>query len=76
MLSQLAQIVAEISALHPQIRIKRDGLGPEYTGDNSRLLNEIDGYEFRDVQDSIRELYAWYAARQDTFDAESLRFDE
>ncbi len=75
MLSQLAQIVAEISALHPQIRIKRESLGPEYTGDNSLLLNEISGYEFRHAQDSIRELYAWYAARQDEIDAQSLQFD-
>ena len=40
------------------------GLGKEYGGDNSRLLEEMRGYRFTDMSDSIRDLYCWYEANR------------
>jgi dTDP-D-glucose 4,6-dehydratase len=57
-----------------------EGIGPEYSADNSRMLTEMGGYRFWDLEDSIRDLYAWYERtwyeRNEAIDVESLRFDE
>src|SRR6266567_4937782 len=37
-LTELARVIAEISGRSPQVLVSTAGLGPEYAGDNSRLL--------------------------------------
>lgn len=74
-LVSLARIVAAISGKEPEIQIQRGGLAPEYSGANTRLLEEIGGFQFRDMKDSIAELYAWYEAHLAEIDPERLRFD-
>jgi len=75
-LMDLARIVAEISGKNPVIRVAATGMGPEYTGDNSRLLKEIGAYRFWDLRDSVAELYGWYAARSNEIDPGLLHFDK
>ncbi len=78
-LSELARVIAEVSAEmtggNPKVSVLSEGVGPEYSGDNSRLVTEVSGYQFLDLRDSIRDLYAWYE-RHGGIDVESLRFDE
>ena len=52
-----------------------EGLGPEYSADNSRMLTEMGGYRFWDLEGAIADLYSWYDKYKE-LDAESLRFDE
>jgi GDP-L-fucose synthase len=74
-ISELAQIVAQVSGRNPAVSVLSEGMGPEYSADNSRMLTEMGGYQFWDLEDSIRDLYAWYE-RNEELDVESLRFDE
>ena len=78
-ISELAQVIARVSAQvtgrNPGVSVMSEGIGPEYSADNSRMLTEMGGYRFWDLEDSIRDLYAWYE-RNDEIDVESLRFDE
>ena len=74
-LTDLASLVAEISGRSPQVLVSTAGLGPEYTGDNSRLLGEIGNYQFRDLRSSVSELYSWYAANPGSIDPSDLQFD-
>ena len=74
-LSELARVIGRISGRNPNVSIMNEGFGPEYSADNSRMLMEMDGYQFWDLQDSIRNLYAWYE-RCEEIDVDSLRFDE
>jgi len=78
-LSELARVIAGVSAEmsggNPKVSIASEGLGPEYSGDNSRMVTEVSGYQFLDLRDSIRDLYAWYE-RHGGIDVESLKFDE
>ena len=76
-LLELAKIVARVSGRNPNsdISVMTEGMGPEYSADNSRMLAEMAGYQFWDVEDSIRDLYTWYE-RNGAIDIESLRFDE
>src|SRR6266853_635473 len=78
-LTELARVVARVSAQvsrrGPSVSVMNEGVGPEYSADNSRMLAEMGGYQFWDLQDSIRDLYDWYE-RCEQIDVESLRFDE
>ena len=75
-LMKLADIVAEISGLNPEVIVTTGGLAPEYTADNALLLNEIGGFAFSQVPACIKELYGWYLSQEGNIDRESLRFDE
>lgn len=78
-LTKLARIVARVSAQvsgrNPDISVMTEGMGPEYSADNSRMLAEMGGYQFWDLEDSIRDMYTWYE-RHEEIDVESLSFDE
>ncbi len=76
LLTQLAGIVAEVSGHHPEVIVRASALAPQYTADNSLLLNEIGGYDFSEMRSCISDLYEWYSTQQRSIDAESLRFDE
>jgi UDP-glucose 4-epimerase len=71
----IAQVSAQVSGRTPDISVLSEGLGPEYSADNSRMLAEMGNYQFWDLEDSIRNLYSWYERNQ-AFDIESLKFDE
>lgn len=74
-LTELARTIAQVSGKDPHIVVRQSGMAPEYTADNSLMLDEIGNCHFLEFADSIRELYVWYA-KQESIDAESLRFDD
>lgn len=74
-LTELAQMVADISEQNPDISVLHGGMGAQYTGDNSRLLAEIGRFHFRNMHHAIAELYDWYAANLDGMDSATLEFD-
>ncbi|MDB9822146.1 NAD(P)-dependent oxidoreductase [Deltaproteobacteria bacterium] len=61
----LAYKVLAVSGKRLDIIVSQEGLGKEYSGDNSKLLSEIGDYTFRNVDDGIDELYHWYLERKD-----------
>lgn len=56
----IAKRLKAISKSKSPIVVKKKGLNKEYTCDNSLLLSELRGFRFTDLDDSLRELYAWY----------------
>ncbi len=74
-LTELARIVAKVSGRNPSVSVMAEGMGPEYSADNSRLLTEMVEYQFWELESAIRDLYGWYE-RYKELDVESLRFDE
>jgi UDP-glucose 4-epimerase len=74
-LTELARMIARVSGRNPNVAVITEGMGPEYSADNSRMLTEMGGYQFWDLEAAIRDLYAWYE-RHKGIDVESLRFDE
>ena len=73
-LTGVAEIVAKVSGRNPEVSVTTEGMGAEYSADNSRLLTEMGGYQFGDLENSVRTLYGWY--EQQEIDVGSLRFDE
>jgi GDP-L-fucose synthase len=72
----LAKKVVAISGKKIDIVIGKAGLGVEYSGDNSRLLNDIGNYNFKDIDKSIKELYEWYLSRKNEIKKELLIIDK
>ncbi len=68
----LAEMIVKISNKRLDIIIKEDGLGREYSGDNASLLQELNGFKFNSIEDSIKELYNWYLANKNSIDNEKL----
>jgi GDP-L-fucose synthase len=75
-LNTLAAKVVTASGKPLEILVRDDGLGSEYSGDNTRLMGEIPDFRFCDMDDSIARLYRWYEERKISIDPQSLRFDE
>ncbi len=58
-LLEIAQIVNEISDFESEIVIKNSELNNEYTGDNSILLKEIEGFEFTSYKEGLKVLFEY-----------------
>lgn len=56
----LAEIIKKIDGKGLPIIIKQDGLNPEYSGDNTRFLQEFGEFNFTEHEKAISELYRWY----------------
>ena len=53
LLSEIAGLVRKIMKKNNEIIFLKDGFNKEYTGDNSRLLEEIKGFRFTDIVEGI-----------------------
>jgi UDP-glucose 4-epimerase len=74
-LVSVARMVLEASAKNLEIVIRNEGLGREYSGDNSRLLEQIPDLQFREMSGSVARLYRWYESRRNEIDRAQLDFD-
>ncbi len=63
----LAEKIVKLAGKKIKIEIKRQGWGQEYSGDNKLLLSEMKGFEFKRIEDSLKELYYWYNLHRDSF---------
>ena len=59
-LSQIAQTVNEISGYESKIVINNPVMNYEYTGDNSRLIEELGGFEFTPYLQGLKKYYNQY----------------
>ena len=75
-LKDLADIVKKISKNDVTIKIVNDGLGLEYSGDNSRLKQEYQGFKTTPFEISISYLMNWYMKNINTLDINSLIIDK
>ncbi len=70
----LAHMVLKVSGKELPIYVCKEGMGREYTSDNTRLLKELGGYEFTDMEQSIAKLYRWYEKHEDIIDMSRLLY--
>lgn len=75
-LLSLARKVVRISGKDIEIVVKKDGIGREYSGDNSKMMDFIGDYSFSPIDTYIRELFDWYAERKDSIKKELLLVDK
>lgn len=72
----LAANVRTVSGKQLDIRIRNEGLGNEYSGNNIKLLNEIGNYDFCHISNAIQKLYEWYEAHKNETDRNNLLIDK
>jgi len=64
-LKTIAEKVLKISEKNLKIEVKKEGIGKEYSGDNSKLLKEIKGFEFTPMDESIKSLLDWHTENKE-----------
>lgn len=75
-LLEIANIVKSFSDKKSKIKIAKRGYGFEYTGNNSRLVNEFKNIKFTDIKDSITKLYNYYKQNINLIDKNLLLTDK
>ena len=74
-LISIANIINKVSGKNLPIYVCKDGFANEYTGSNSRLLNELDNkFVFTDLEQSISKLYSYYERNEKDIDLMSLLY--
>lgn len=68
----LAELVRKVSGKNLDILISQDGMGREYSGDNSRMLTQTGGITFKDVEAGIADLYRWYEENKSNLNRDVL----
>lgn len=60
----LAEMILRISRKSLEMDLRKAEMGPEYSGDNALLFNELKEFKLTPMEDSLKELYAWYDANK------------
>ena len=74
-LYDLGLLVSERSGKRVPVLVASDGLGAEYSADNSRLRNEMRDLRFTPPEIAIDGLFRWYEDRRSEIDASRLETD-
>ncbi len=72
----IANKINQIAEKPSEIVIKNPGLSTEYSGNNTRLLEELNSFNFIPFDQALKELYSWYKANLDKIDRETIARDE
>lgn len=75
-LLEVAKIVRSISGKALDIVIGKEGMGLEYSGDNSRVKAEIGSINLTPIEKSTELLYAWYKKNKNNLDINKLLVDK
>ena len=75
-LLKIAQLIKKISGKNIDILVANDGLGMEYSGDNSLLKNEIKHLGFTPIEQAVEELYNWYLTNKNSLNKDVLLIDK
>lgn len=75
-LLDLARLVRDVSGKSVEIRVAEAGMGPEYTGDNTRLRKAMPGIRFTPARAGIETLWRWYEAHRASIRPEALAADK
>jgi UDP-glucose 4-epimerase len=75
-LLSLAEKVRKVSGNNLPIMVGNTTMGIEYSGDNSRLKNEMGYIKFTNIGLSIKKLYEWYFNNKKTINKKYLLIDK
>ncbi len=71
----LANLVNETNEFTSDIKVIHEGLNNEYTSDNSRLMNQIGGFEFTSHREAIIRMRNYYRSILDQIDRDKIELD-
>lgn len=71
-LFDLAQLIKKVSGKNVEIEVANEGLGLDYTGDNTRLRDEFKDIKFTSMEQSVSALYNYYEKNKSIISKELL----
>lgn len=71
----ISNIINEISDYKSKVVVLNKGLNNEYTGDNSRLKNEMPNVKFTNYREGIKKLFRYYKENLDKIDKNAITKD-
>jgi len=75
-LAEIASKVVKLSGKDLPVKIAHKGMGPEYSGDSSRLCAEMGEFEKTPLDKGIEKLYRWYEENLPSIKKECLLADK
>ncbi|MGZ0076733.1 NAD-dependent epimerase/dehydratase family protein [Methylomonas sp. YC3] len=75
-LVSLVKVINKISDYQSDILVLNDGIGVDYSGNNDRLLEEINNLQMLGYPDAVNELYVYYKENLDSLDVQAVRDDD
>ncbi len=72
----IAEMINSISDNKSAIIVKNQGMNREYSGDNSRLAEELGKFNFTSMEKALKELYGYFKLNLDKFDKKIFTDDE
>lgn len=75
-LLDIAHMVRATDGNKVAVKVAQEGLGMEYSGDNSLLRTTIKTINFTPIEKGIEQLYKWYADNRDTLNRALLIADK
>jgi len=70
----LANIISEIAHNKTDVAVNNIEIRKEYSGDNSRLVEELGGFEFTPIEQALELLYNWYQNNKQIIDETKFHF--
>ena len=71
-LLRICDIINRIARKRSVVKVLNEGFDFEYTGDNSRLMEELGNFKFKSYDESIADLYKYYEQNMDKIDVKKL----
>lgn len=72
----LAELINDCSDYKSEIIVKNPGLNYKYTGDNARLVHNLNDFEFTSYKNAVLKLYNYYRDNLEKFDIEAIKADK
>ena len=70
----LARKIIDISQKNLEVVINNEGCRTEYSGDNSRLVNEMEKFEFTPMETSLEYMYEYYLKNKSIIDVSKFHY--
>ena len=74
-LVNIAKLINKTSDFNSEIKILNDGLNNEYTSNNTRLMDALEGFEFTSHKDAIIKMREYFRYNLDILDKNSIMSD-
>lgn len=75
-IASIAKMINETADKPSAIIVKNSGLNKEYSGNNERLIKEMNNFYFTSIRESLKDLYGWYKENIKTIDCTQIENDE
>ena len=72
----LAHMINDVTGACVPIKVGKDGLKPEYSGDNSRIMSEMDSFNFTPLRKALEMLMEYYEKNLSNIDRNCLLIDK